>query len=220
MQILTQKQEKVLQILKTCIGSTKKAPSLSELQERLRESGMNAKSKRSVVQYLEALEQKGIITRSSEERGIKIVGPKNTEDFIDIPLMGTANAGAALVFAEENIRGFLKISKKLLRSIQNVFALEISGDSMNRAKIENKFIEDGDYVVIDRTVADPRNNDIVLAIVDGCATIKRLKKSMFGEVVLAPDSANPVHQPIYIHESDSFHLNGKVINVLKNPKNI
>ena len=109
MQTLTQKQDNVLKALKKFIQNQGHAPSLSELQKSLLEQGMNAKSKRSVVQYLEALESKGYLSRSSEERGIKIYGMQESENFMGLPIYGEANAGAALVFAEENIQGFLKI---------------------------------------------------------------------------------------------------------------
>lgn len=220
MEILTDKQEKVLTLLKEHLEHFKRSPSLSELQGILKDHGLPMKSKRSVVQYLEALRKRGYITRSSDDRGITLVTPMESDAFIDIPIMGTANAGKALVFAEENIRGFIKASKKLLKSTQNIFALQISGDSMNKSTIDHKFIEDGDYVVIDKNAKEVQNNEIILAIVEGCATIKRLKKTMFGELILIPDSTNPVHQPIYIHESDSFFINGKVINVLKAAKNL
>ncbi len=220
MEIITKNQEKVLQILKNFIQKHNYSPTLGELQNLLIERSINAKSKRSVVQYLESLEQKGYISRSSEERSIKLTNAQNTESCIDIPIIGTTNAGSPSVFAEENVRGFLKISKKLLRSIQNIFALEVEGDSMNKARIDGKYIEDGDYVVVDKSIQSPLNNDIVLAIVDGCATIKRFKQTTFGEIILLPDSMNPIHRPIYIDASDSFFINGKVINVLKAAKNL
>jgi repressor LexA len=220
MQTLTQKQDSVLKVVKSFIQNQGHAPSLSELQKSLLANGMNAKSKRSVVQYLEALESKGYISRSSEERGIKIYGMQESENFMDLPIYGEANAGAALVFAEENIQGFIKVSKKLLKSTQNIFALKISGDSMNQCQLDNKYIEDGDFVVVDKTAQGARNNDIILAIVDGCATIKKFTQTLFGEIILMPHSSNPHHQPIYIHESDSFFINGRVINVLKNTKNL
>ena len=220
MQILTKKQETVLQVVKTHLEENGCAPTLSELQSELLTYGMGVKSKRGVVQYLEALEKKGYIMRTSEDRGIKLVENIESENFVDIPLVGTANAGAAVAFAEENVQGYLKASKKLLRTTQNIFALEISGDSMNKCIVDGKYIEDGDFVVIDKNATNVQNNEIILAIVDGCATIKRFKRTLMGEVVLLPDSSNPIHQPIYIHESDSFFINGKVINVLKAAKNI
>lgn len=220
MQTLSSKQNMVLQILKDYIESFQKAPSISELQSILIEKGMHAKSKRSVVQYLESLESKGFITRNSEDRGIQVLGIHHSESFVDLPIYGEANAGAAQVFAEENIQGFLKVSKKLLKSTQNIFALKIAGDSMNQCQIEHKYIEDGDFVVVDKAAHLLKNNDIILAIVDGCATVKKFTQTMWGEIILMPESANPSHQPIYIHESDSFFMNGRVINVLKNTKNL
>ncbi|PCI25403.1 repressor LexA [Candidatus Peregrinibacteria bacterium] len=219
MNSLTKKQQLVLHVIEA-YQSRGDSPSLSELQTELKKKGLELKSRRSVAQYLEALEKKGLIKKSSEERSIQLVKTQSSEDFFSVPLYGAANAGAALVFAEDNIKGFLKISKKLLKTVENVFALEIAGDSMNDCKIDNDYIEDGDYVVINKSVQDYRNNDVILAIIDGCATVKKLKKSLFGEVVLTPQSSNPVHQPIYIHESDSFFFNGRVVQVLKSPKNI
>ena len=220
MQLLTEKQNLVLSIIKNYISSNDQAPTLHELQELLNENKLPLKTRRSVVQYLEALEKKGYILRSTEARGIKIIVKQETDNFIDIPIMGTANAGTALCFADEQTEGFLKSSKKLLSSHNNVFALKISGDSMNQCKVDNKFIEDSDYVVIDKNTSHFNNNDIVLAIIDGCATVKKLKKTMFGEIVLIPESNNPIHKPIYIHENDNFSINGKIISVFKSAKNI
>jgi len=218
--MLTSKQQKAFDIIQNLIKDKQSSPSLSELQTAFLEKGMKAKSKRSIVQYLNVLEEKGYLIRSSEERSIRLIDHQKISDLINIPILGLANAGHPLVFAEENISGFLKISKKILKNLQNIFALEIKGDSMNKAQIEQKHLEDGDYVVIDKSATNFINNDIILAIVDGCATIKKIKKTLLGEVVLCPDSYNPVHQPIYIHASESFFINGKVVNVLKNPKNI
>jgi SOS regulatory protein LexA len=220
MKPLTKNQQVTLHILEEYFHNNGHAPSLSELTLLLQESGIAIKTRRSAVQYLESLEQKGYIQRDSSDRGITLLSHASSENFLDIPLYGTANAGSPLAFAEDNIQGFLKISKKLLKSVQNVFALQVSGDSMNKCSLDNKKIEDGDFVVIDRTISEYKNNDIVLAIVDGCATIKKFKKTLFNEIILFPESFNSIHQPIYIHEEDSFFLNGKVISLLKSAKNL
>jgi SOS regulatory protein LexA len=221
MHLLTTKQEQVLNLIKDFWQKENKSPSLSELQNLLIKEGLKAKSKRSVVQYLDSLEKKGLITRNNPNRSVFLVeNLKKFNDLVKIPLYGEANAGNPLVFAEDNIQGFLKVSKKLLRKIENLFALKISGDSMNKCQIDKKFIEDGDYVIVDKNNNNFFNNDIVLAIVEGCATIKKLKKTLLGEIVLLPESNNPKHQPIYIHNTDSFFLNGKVVNILKSPKNL
>ncbi len=220
MQILTKNQQIVLEILKNFITTNQKSPTLSELQKELLENGISAKSRRSVVQYLESLENKWYIFRNSQDRGIRIINNDNSENLVSVPVFWTTSAGAALAFTEDNINWFIKLSKKLLKSIDNIFALQVSGDSMNKCQINGNFIENGDYVVIDRNTTNIANNDVVLAVIEGCATIKRLKKSGNGELILMPESMNPIHQPIYIHESDTFFINGKVISILKNANNL
>ena len=55
-----------------------------------------------------------------------------------------------------------------------------------------------------------------VAIVDGCATVKNIKKSK-DMVILYPQSSNPVHKPIYLNSKSNSMINGKVIMVLDNP---
>ncbi len=220
MQLLTKNQQLVLDILKEFIKSNNKSPTLSELQTELIANGISAKSKRSVVQYLESLEVKNYIFRNSADRWIRIINQWHSKNLVSIPVFGTTSAWSALAFTEDNINWFIKLSKKLLKSVDNIFALQVSWDSMNKCQINGNFIENGDYVVIDRNTTNILNNDVVLAVIEWCATIKRLKKSNQSEIILMPESMNPVHQPIYIHESDTLFINGKVISVLKNGNNL
>jgi repressor LexA len=79
-------------------------------------------------------------------------------------------------------------------------------------------IEDGDYLIIDSDYRTPRNGDVVLSVIDDMANIK---KYVFDEennqIVLVSQSTKDI-PPIYIHEDDSFMINGKVIQVIKKPK--
>jgi SOS-response transcriptional repressor LexA len=86
---------------------------------------------------------------------------------------------------------------------------------MNRAEISGKKIEDGDYVVIDSNRRTPANNDIVLAIIDNKATIKRfIDDRQNGQVILKADSSYD-YEPIYLHPDDDFFINGKAVAVIK-----
>lgn len=144
-------------------------------------------------------------------------------DFISIPLIGTADCGNATMFAEQNFEGFVVVSKNFpLKSnnIKNLFAIRADGDSMNNAIVPgtDKKIEDGDFVIVDKTKIDPKNNDIVLAIIDSNATIKRFvdERKTNNQIILMPESTK-FFTPIYIHESDDFSINGKVVDVIKKP---
>ncbi len=89
---------------------------------------------------------------------------------------------------------------------------------MNKSNINGMSIEDGDYLIIDSDYRSPRNGDIVLSVIDDMANIK---KYVFDEennqIVLVSQSTKDI-PPIYIHEDDSFMINGKVIQVIKKPK--
>jgi SOS-response transcriptional repressor LexA len=88
---------------------------------------------------------------------------------------------------------------------------------MNRADVNGKKIEDGDYVIIDSQRRDPRNNQIVVAIVDNRATIKRfIDDRRNGQIVLQADSSFD-YAPIYLHPDDDFAISGTVVDVVKKP---
>jgi repressor LexA len=211
---LTNKQEKVLRVIRDFYLENGNAPSLSELQGML-----NITTKRGVVSHLEALEKKGYIIRTSEPRGIQIVD--NTEEdvlyeyLVGIPILGYANAGTPLVLAEEENLGILQLDKSLVGNKENLFSLIVKGDSMNMREIEGKNIEEGQYIVIQKD-AEFEDGDAVLAIVDGSATVKNIKKSE-DMVILYPQSNNPIHKPIYLDINSNSMINGKVIKVLDNP---
>ena len=144
---------------------------------------------------------------------------KRAARLFSIPIVGTANCGPATIFAEQNFQGFLRASSKLIGRPQpdGLYAVKADGSSMNRAAIsEGKVIEDGDLVIIDSGQKEPLSNDIVLAIIDGKATIKRfIDDKANGQVVLKADSSFD-YAPIYLHPDDDFSISGKVIGVIKN----
>lgn len=210
MKILTRKQRQVLDSIKEFINKNGFSPTLSELQESL-----NISTKRGVVQYLETLERKGYILRSSQSRGIRLVEQNNMELFMQIPILGFANAGDPVEFADENKMGDLQVEKALIPVGKDLFALKISGDSMNRRKIGNTYLETGNYAVTSKT-QDFRDGDVVLAIIENCATIKTIKRT-HDHIVLYPESKNEVHQPIFLNKDSDVFINGKVIYALENP---
>lgn len=211
--ILTQKQEQVLKIIKRCYLEKGYAPSLNELKDEL-----HITTKRGVVVHLDALEKKGYIFRTSQPRGIHMV--ENDEQIVydylvGVPILGYANAGIPMVSAEEESIGVLKIDKNILGKKKDLFSLIIKGDSMDLAKIENNTLENGKYIIVEKN-ADFEDGDIVVAVIDNSATIKRIKR-LKDMIVLYPDSSNPSNTPIFIDKNTDILINGKVIKVLDNP---
>jgi repressor LexA len=111
------------------------------------------------------------------------------------------------------------MSSKLsgVKSPDGIYAIKADGVSMNRAEVNGRKIDDGDYVIVDSRVRDAEDGDIVVAIVDGKATIKRYHDDTDnGQIVLMADSTNS-YDPIYLDPSDDFTISGKVIAVMKRP---
>ena len=114
MDFVTQKEEAVLKAIKVFFTNKGKMPTVREIREEANKMGVKIKSIGSIFLYLKSLEEKGVIERSKKGRGIKIIG-EGSSSFASIPIMGTANAGTPTFFAQENIEGFLKVSKKLIK---------------------------------------------------------------------------------------------------------
>lgn len=179
-----------------------------------------------IKHHLNQLEKKGLIridkakaliekTKSGSNKGLLKKG-----NLLAIPILGTANAGPALRFADENIEGYLKISSNLLgrKSSNKLFALRVDGPSMNRSEIEGKRIEDGDFVIIDSSYRSPKENDVVLSIIDNMANIKRFHHDRENMQIVLLSESSQSYPPIHLHESDDFVINGKVIQVIKKPR--
>lgn len=208
---LTEKQRKVMEIIRDFFLENGYAPSLGELQQLL-----SINTKRGVVNHLNSLEKKGFIIRTSEARGIKLIEEEEYEYLIGIPILGYANAGTPLAIAEEDRLGVLHIDKKLLKNRKDLFALVVKGDSMNQKQIRDKKMSDGSYVIISKE-AEVIDGDAVVAVLDNSATIKTIKKEK-EMIILYPESDNPSHTPIYLDKYSNSLINGKVMMVLDNPK--
>ncbi|MFZ1654759.1 MAG: transcriptional repressor LexA [Candidatus Moraniibacteriota bacterium] len=216
MEILTQKQRIVLQAIKQFFTEHGEMPTVREIKEESGKLGLNLKSLRSFFLYLNALEDKGYIERTSEDRGILLKGV-NSEHFVQIPVFGAASAGAAAMFADQYVEGYLRVSKRLVKD-HNVFAVQVSGTSMNRAKVNGKTIQNGDFILVDADVKEYKGGDRVLVVIDGLATVKTYRSVDGKTIALLPESTDERHQPIFLTPEDNFVINGRVVDVLKMPK--
>ncbi|HEY7554522.1 MAG TPA: transcriptional repressor LexA [Candidatus Binatia bacterium] len=182
-------------------------PTIEELRRLLKVG-----STRTVLRYLDVLEDEGYIDRWSGARGLRLRrGQSAGLETHLVPIVGEAPAGQ-LMPAEENILGQVQLPKAFLKPpTAKFFLLRVRGDSMNRAKIEGQTIEDGDLVLVrQQERADP--GKIVVALVDGEATIKKLAKGS-GYYVLQPQSTNTKNRPIILTED--FRIQGTVSRVFK-----
>lgn len=142
------------------------------------------------------------------------------QGLIRIPVMGEADCGEATRFADGRILDTLAISPSLLsiKNFQSVYALIARGDSMDRADIHGKTIDDGDYVIVERVNGYvPRDNEIVVSIIGGLANIKRFFRDRAnGRLLLLSDSHRQEDfAPIIISEDDEFQIEARVVDVVK-----
>lgn len=206
--MLTEKQQKVLDVITDFISRNGKSPTIEELTVLLWQ-----KSKRWVVQYLETLEKKGFLSRWSWYRGIKLWNSIGFQETLNIPILWYANAGTPLVEASESEYGVLPISKKIVSwDPDKYFVLKVEGTSMNDFDVSGTTIDNGSYILINKDQTDPNSKDAFLFIVNGWATVKKYKKE--GEnVYLLPASTDEFHNPIVLSSDDNITVNGKVVEV-------
>jgi SOS-response transcriptional repressor LexA len=214
MEQLTSKQKMILDAIKEIIEEEKNNPTTYKLHKYLESRGVKVGSLKGTAQIVEALEKKELIKRD-ESRKIYFVKNKsfaNLGNIFSIPMYGLASCGEALAYAENNVDGYLQISKSLFRQENpaQLFAVKALGDSMDK-----EGIGDGDYAVFEKKDPDfDFDGKIVVAVINGMATIKRYRKLNHGIIGLFPNSTNKIHQPIYLDESDSILIAGIFKKVL------
>jgi repressor LexA len=174
-----------------------------------------------IKHHLQQLAKNGLIQINLDEGIIKLVkkgyNKASISPIYSLPVVGSANCGPATIFAEQNISQYLKISSSLLpRNKKGLFALIAEGNSMNKAEVEpGKNIENGDFVLVDSESKNYKNGDIIVAVIDGMATIKHYRSDKeHDRIVLEADSTEK-YLPIFLHEGDDFLLNGKVVGIIK-----
>ena len=215
MPTLTSKQEMILGTIREFIDQRNENPTSYRLQKYLGAQG-GKDSLKSVMQVIEALEKKDLIKRDGDKKIYLVENESfaNLKNIFSIPVYGLASCGEALAYAEDNVDGFLQISKALFRGADSakLFAVKTLGDSMDK-----EGISDGDYAIFEKydySAGKELEGKIVVAVINGMATIKRYKKVSEEIIGLFPHSTNNVHQPIFIHSTDSILIAGVFKKVL------
>lgn len=202
---LTPKEQKIYDFIAETIRSEGYPPTVRDIQQAL-----SIKSTSTVHSYLERLEEKGYITRSSgKSRSVRVSADEGNDQrrVARVPVVGTVAAGSPIL-AQENIDYYIDFPLfKRSYNPSELFALTVKGESMIEAGIM-----DGDTVIVQRgTVA--RNGEIVVALVENddgySATVKTFYKEN-GHYRLQPENSSMA--PIIV---DSVSVLGKVISVLR-----
>ena len=197
---LTEKQKRILRFVEDLITQRGHSPTIREIGEKF-----GIRSTNGVRTHLTALVRKGYLKKSDYiSRGLEL-----TRRFATgagrVPLVGSVPAGNP-IDAVENVEGEIVLDVSFLPSGES-FSLTVSGDSMIGAGIH-----DGDVVIV-RKQNVAQKGEIVVAVVNGEATIKRYFPD--GQRVrLQPE--NPAYEPILLsRKSGECRIAGKVVGLLR-----
>jgi len=197
---LTSRQRQILDFIKEEIRERGYPPSVREIGVAV---GLSSSS--TVHGHLARLEEKGYIRRDpTKPRAIEILD----ENFynlrhrtVNVPLVGRVTAGLPIL-AVENIEEYFPLPQDLVRD-DEVFMLTVQGESMIEAGILN-----GDYVIV-RQQTNAANGEIVVALIDDEATVKRFFKEK-DHIRLQPE--NQHMEPIIVKD---VKILGKVIGLYR-----
>jgi repressor LexA len=196
---LTARQKAIYDFLLKTIREKGFAPSIPEIGKQFKIASTNG-----VSDHLKALEKKGYIRRVGK-RAIEVVnalGKAALTATREVPVLGKIAAGKPFL-SEENIEGLLGIPEDMGSGKR--FALQVKGDSMIGAGIL-----DGDKVIV-KQQGTAENGEIVCAIINGEATLKRFFKK---EGVITLKAENEKYAPIIVSEGE-FRIAGRVVGLLR-----
>lgn len=206
---ISNKQKMILEFLDKEIQEKGYPPSVREICQ-----AVGLKSTSTVHGYLQRLEKKGMIKKDpTKPRALKVLNgsgnTKNTQadsrtyykELVDVPILGKVTAGLPIL-AVENIEDTFPLPVEYTKN-SDVFMLRVSGESMIDAGIL-----DGDLVLVKKQ-SYAANRDIVVALIENEATVKRFFKEK-NHVRLQPE--NQFMQPILIRDVDIL---GKVIGLFR-----
>ena len=199
-------EEKVLTYIKEFIQTNQYPPSVREIG-----SAVGLKSSSSVHRYLSILEEKGLLLRDGDKTralrmpnetvSSKIPEEEYSSESIIVPVIGSVAAGIPIT-AEENVIDTFPLPPYFARHGE-VFMLKVKGDSMIDAGILS-----GDYLIVSKT-SNASNGEIIVAMLDGEATVKRFYKEN-GYFRLQPE--NEAYEPIL---TNYLTIIGKVRGVIR-----
>ena len=170
-----------------------------------------------ITHHLKQLVKRGDLVRKD---GRLVPALRTNAGLVMIPVMGEADCGEATRYADGRIVDNLAVSPSVLKPklSERLYALVARGDSMNRATVEGKTIENGDYIVIEkRDDYVPKDGDIVVSIIAGLANVKRLRRDNARQriLLLSESHRQDDYAPIVISDRDDFAVEGKVVDVIK-----
>jgi repressor LexA len=176
----TERQRRILDVIRAFTAEHGYPPSVREIGERV---GLSSSS--TIHAHLKALEARGLISRDpTKPRALRSAG---TPEALVVPVLGRVAAGVPIT-AQEDVEGEFVLPIDFVPRASDAFMLRVQGDSMVDAAIL-----DGDLILV-RPQRTAENGEIVVAMLDGEATVKRFYREP-GRIRLQPE--NQAMAPIY-----------------------
>lgn len=193
------KQSDIYNFLKTYTETKGYPPSVREICE-----AVSLRSTSTVHGHLKRLEKKGLIKRDpTKPRALEIIELNSAKrEMLNIPIVGKVTAGKPIL-ATENIEDTFSLPLDFIKHDRELFVLKVTGESMINAGIH-----DGDFAIIEKA-ENASNGDIVVALIDEEATIKRFYKEK-DHIRLQPE--NDTMDPIIV---DSCSILGKLVGLFR-----
>jgi repressor LexA len=204
---ISEKQFQIFQYIIDSIRNIGYPPSVREIAE-----AVGLSSSATVHSHLKKLEELGYIRRGKgSSRTIEILNSaykssdNNENDLRDItliPIVGDVAAGTPIL-AQENIEEYFPVTSDFIKDTNEVFMLKVKGDSMINAGILDR-----DYIIV-RKQAIARNGEIIVALIEDEATVKRFLRT---DKVIKLVPENDFMKPIIVN---NVTIVGKVIGVIR-----
>jgi DNA polymerase V len=137
---------------------------------------------------------------------IEVLGLLDPKSKMPLPFYTACISAGFPSPAEDHIEKTLDLNELLVQHPQATFFVRVSGTSMVGAGIGDK-----DILIVDRSI-EPTHGKIVIAVLDGDLTVKRLHRKN-GQILLLPESPN--FKPIEIKKESDLQIWGVVINIIK-----
>lgn len=173
-----------------------------------------------VRHHLNQLIAQGLLVKNAAGSLVAPNFSSESQNLFSIPFMGEADCGEATMIASGQIQGYLSISPRLthFKDVKGLYALQARGDSMNRADVKGKTIEDSDYVLVKPCEASELiDGDYVVSILNGLANIKSFHVDSINKRIILTAKSSKNHPPIMIASDDMpyYKVSGKVVDVIK-----
>lgn len=179
----------------------------------------------SVKQATDRLVKKGRLVRNNDTGSLIVTGAMSddTRPLLTLPILGMVSCGPATELAQDKSLGFISLSPTSAKIKQPsiTYALIATGNSMSKARINGASVEDGDYIIIEKSEWGCANDgDYVVSRFDNMNNLKKLHIDRSNRRVVLLSESDEEYPPIIIDEQDMeyYAIEGVAIDVVKGLK--